>query len=113
MPSTGPSSSRSAAMLTALRAARRPTPLIAAMKCKELDNPQNVIEGCVLRHIADPPACGQRVGRHVDPGDADISGRRGQVPSKHAQDRALSRAVRAEQPDYFAFLDRERNVAHG
>jgi hypothetical protein len=47
---------------------------------QELNNPQPVIEGCVLRHIADPPACGQRIDRHVDPGDADISGRRGQVP---------------------------------
>src|SRR5262249_1523564 len=44
--------------------------------------------------------------------DADISGRRRQVPREHAQDGALPRTVRSEQTDHLAFLDRERDASH-
>jgi hypothetical protein len=40
---------------------------------QELGHPHAVIEGGILRHIADLHPCAERVGRQVDPSDAHAS----------------------------------------
>ncbi len=67
------------------------------------------VERNVLRHIAHAPARLQAVCDHVEAADAGAPRGGLQVARQDAQDRALARAVRAEQPDHLARPHVERD----
>ena len=78
-----------------------------------LDNAHLRVERDDLGHV--PELCARLEGlvRDVVPGDPNGAAREPEEPRDHAEGRALSCAVRTEEPDDLAAIDLEREVVHG
>ena len=71
------------------------------------------IERDLLRKVADVAPRLERVGTDVEAGHGHSSGRRREVARQDAHQRALARAVRAEQRGDLVGRDVERHIVHG
>ncbi len=70
------------------------------------------VSGRVFRQIADQAPGRQRVLQHVVPADRDSAGSRRNESGHHAHGGGFARAVRPQETQHLAALDRERDVVH-
>src|SRR5205085_5903061 len=98
-----------------------PATLVARVDSVELGEVAEVVEpgkavvepALAAEDVADPPPNLVCLPHDVKPENARRSARRDQQGDQHLDRRRLARAVRAEQPEELAGLDRKRDAANG
>ncbi len=92
---------------------RAPQAVGAGEKIEVLAHAEIAVERELLRHVAEPAARGRWRAVEVEAVDARRAGGRPQQPAHHLEGGRFAGAVRAEQAEDLAALDRERDVVGG